>query len=282
MQHGGDMKRRSKAVSIQYFSPRSLVAKVIVFSLVTGVACLLVIGRTKPELAASLRAQTADVVTPVVSFIQSPAKTMGSTYTSIRDFMHSRSEVQQLKLENQQLLKWQAEALKLKSENENLRELLRMVPAKSARYISAPIVSDPNGPYAQTALVGVGKQQGVKAQQAAIGTRGMVGYVIEAGDETARVLLLTDINSRVAVVGERSGKKAIAAGDGDGKLKLNYVSPSDHFMDGERLLTSGDGGFFPAGIPVARLADDGGETLLATPFASVADERVVSVLDYTF
>ncbi len=274
------MKRRSKSITLQAFTPRSFGLKVVGFAVVMGVAVLLAIGRAKPEMAVELRAQSADLVSPIISFVQSPTKAIGDTYKTLRDVIHSRSDMQALQLENQQLLKWQAEALKLKSENDNLRELLHMVPAKAAHYISASLVSDPNGPYSHTALINAGKQQGVKAQQAAIGARGMIGYVIEAGDDTARVLLLTDINARVAVVGERSGKKAIAAGDGGGRLKLNYVSPSDHFTSGERLLTSGDGGFFPAGIPVARLNDDP-DTLFALPFADIADERVVSVLDYS-
>jgi rod shape-determining protein MreC len=276
------MIRRSNTTALQGFAPRGIGAKMLTFSVVAGVFALLLMGRTHPEQAGRLRAQAADVVAPVVGFVQSPAQGVSRAWQGVQEFFGARSELEALRLENQQLLKWQAEALKLKTENQEMRELLRMVPPKVARYVSASLVGDAGGQYTQSALINAGSVQGVKAQQAVVGARGMVGYVTEAGDSSARVILLSDINARVAIVGERSGKKAIVAGDGAGSVKLLYVGHADRFISGERLLTSGDGGFFPEGIPVARLQDDGADTLIATPFADGASERIVSVLDYTF
>lgn len=276
------MKRHSKTATLQGFAPRGLGVKIFVFSLIIGIFILMVVGRTHPEITAGLRGQAADVLAPVVGFVQSPAKTMSDAYHNVVEFMGARHELASLTLENQQLLKWQSEALRLRNENQELRALLHVIPSKTIRYVSASIVGDVDGPYTQSALINVGTSEGVKAQQAVVGARGMVGYVTEVGNSSARVLLLSDINARVAVIGERSGNKAIVAGDGSGLVKLNYVSPSDHFINGERLLTSGDGGFFPENIPVARLADDGADTLLATPFTDGTSERIISVLDYTF
>jgi rod shape-determining protein MreC len=85
-----------------------------------------------------------------------------------------------------------------------------------------------------------------------------VGRVVQLGERSARVLLVTDFNSRVPVMGEASGLRAILFGDRDDLGTLTDLPERGDFILGERVLTSGEGGIFPRGIVVGEIVQRGG------------------------
>jgi rod shape-determining protein MreC len=166
-------------------------------------------------------------------------------------------------------------------ENRSLRELLKVVPTKQSNYITARIVSDMSGPYVRSALIGGGAQAGMKKNQAVINEHGLVGRVVEVGDNTARVLLLADINSRIPVVAETSGEKTILVGNNNDLPTLSYLSPSSMIAVGERIVTSGDGGVFPRGLPVGVVTKVEKGVVHVQPFVDPSRMEYISAVDYT-
>jgi rod shape-determining protein MreC len=191
-----------------------------------------------------------------------------------------REENVRLKLENAQLVQWQSSAKQLEAENKALRKLLNVpLPAQST-YVSARIVGDAGGPYVHAALLAVGRAEGVAENQAVMTEAGLLGRIIEAGDHSARVLLLTDINSRVPVIGEESRERGILAGDNSGALSLHYLLADTKIRSGERLVTSGDGGVFPPGIPVGMVQSVEGHKISVTPLVDRSNLEYVRVIDF--
>src|SRR5205807_3200695 len=96
--------------------------------------------------------------------------------------------------------------------------------------------------------------------QAAVSDEGLVGRLTEVGSRASRVLLITDLNSRIPVVIESSHANAVLAGDNSERPRLAYVAEPDTVKIGDRILTSGEGGVFPPGVPVGMVAalDPGG------------------------
>ncbi len=106
--------------------------------------------------------------------------------------------------------------------------------------------------YVRGALLNVGSKVGVKPGQAVVTGEGLAGRVAEVGDNSARVLFVTDVNSRLPVLVERTRERAILAGDNSSSMRLTLLQTVQGVQRGDRIVTSGHGGSFPVGIPGRR------------------------------
>jgi rod shape-determining protein MreC len=107
-----------------------------------------------------------------------------------------------------------------------------------------------SGPFLRTILVNAGSEQGVLKGQAVVDDRGLLGRIVGTGRKSSRVLLLSDLNSRIPVIVEGANLKAILAGDNSDRPTLEYLPPGSRLVAGARVLTTADGGALPPGIVV--------------------------------
>ena len=130
------------------------------------------------------------------------------------------------------------------------------------------IAAATSGSVARTAMLAVGSGDGITRDMPVIGTEGLVGRTLEVGRQSARVLLLTDPLSRVPVIVERTGQAGLAVGRNLPTLLLtDRIGPELALVVGDRIVTSGDGGVYPPGVPVGVVVDpraDGPVIRLAT------------------
>ncbi len=276
------MKRRTKTQMLALNTPSQL-AGMIALAAVVGLCGLLVMmERIHPEALQSIKSRGTDVAYPLAEVISSPKRAWLSVTDNISSFIHTYQENKSLKLANTELLKWQIAAKELRQENENLRSLLHMVPENGVHYVTARLISDIGATSSFTALISAGSKDGVKKHQAVISAEGLIGRVIETGAHSSRVLLLTDSNSHIPVVGERGRQKAMLSGSGRDELRLKYVERGNQFSVGERLVTSGDGGLLPPGILVGSVASVDGVLVSVKPTADANRAEIVTVVDYQF
>ena len=138
-----------------------------------------------------------------------------------------------------------------------LRGLLSMGPPDQWQGVGARVIANRLGP--QAALVSVtldrGFLDGAATNTPVTTPHGLVGRVLRASPHTATVLLITDINSRVAVLSQSGRVPGILAGTGDEMLEVDYVPPNVRIQPGEIFITSGQDGIFPKGIPCARVIE---------------------------
>ena len=138
-----------------------------------------------------------------------------------------------------------------------LRGLLSMGPPDQWQGAGARVIANRLGP--QAALVSVtldrGFLDGAATNTPVTTPHGLVGRVLRASPHTATVLLITDINSRVAVLSQSGRVPGILAGTGDEMLEVDYVPPNVRIQPGEIFITSGQDGIFPKGIPCARVIE---------------------------
>ena len=157
-----------------------------------------------------------------------------------------------------------------------------MAPPHARQFVTARVVTDMSGPYLHSALVASGSAEGVKKDQAAVSDGGLVGRVVEAGEHSARILLLSDLNSRVPVIAEGTREKAILAGSNSSLPTLAYLAADSKIAVGERIVTSGDGGIFPKGLPVGVVTSIDKGVVSVSLFVDPANVEYLSVIDYTF
>jgi rod shape-determining protein MreC len=130
--------------------------------------------------------------------------------------------------------------------------------------IAARAIGETDGPFVRSLLLNVGTRDGVVIGNPVLSTEGLVGHVINAGPNTARVLRLSDLNSRIAVASARSGATAILAGDNLETPKLSFVNQRENWRVGDRVISSGDDGALPRGLEIGIVfQEDTGELRVA-------------------
>ncbi|MET4805254.1 rod shape-determining protein MreC [Limibacillus sp. MBR-115] len=241
---------------------------------------LMLLGKADTVAVERLRSTVADLSAPVLSLIAEPISTVRDTISQIDSYRSLQQENARLIAQNRQLMEWQGVARHLTSENEKLRTLLNVAPRPFMNSMTARIIADNRGAFARTLLVDAGYQQGVEKNQAAVTEAGLVGRVVEVGRRSARLLLITDINSRIPVMRQSGGDRAVLSGTNGDRLKLLYLDPSKPLLIGERIVTSGNGGIFPPGIPIGRVAKIEGEQIAVEPFVDWGHLEYLKLISY--
>lgn len=231
-------------------------------------------------LTGRVRSAVADAVAPFLEAISLPASGIADVANEVRGMILLRQDSLRLAEENDRLRQWEAVARQLDRENRRLRELLRVVPDTPAVFVSARVIGDPGGAFVRSVLVNIGSGSGVAKGFVVVTDRGVAGRVMQVGRRTARVLLLTDMNSRVPVTIEPTGDRAILAGDNSDQPKLLYLSPDARIAVGHRIVTSGEAGAFPPALPVGTVADVGSTSVRVRPFVNLDRLDFVQVVDY--
>jgi rod shape-determining protein MreC len=126
-----------------------------------------------------------------------------------------------------------------------------------------------------------GSRAGVAKGQAAVTGAGLAGRVLEVGERSARILLITDINARVPVVAERSRDQAVLAGRNSDLPEILYLSRDSDVKVGDRLVTSGQGGVFPAGLPVGEVISVTGGHVQVRPYVDFSRLENIRLIDYS-
>lgn len=240
---------------------------------------LLVISAVNPRIVEGVRAGVTDALVPALDVVASPLQKAALFVRGISGLAELQAENARLAEENARLREWYQSALLLEAENKSLHELLNVRVEQKSSAITARILSDSSSTFARSMLVAVGSKDGVRKGQAVISGEGLVGRIVEAGERVSRVLLVSDMNSRVPVLIENSRQHAIFAGH-NGQEGLLIHLPADREVDvGARIVTSGQGGIFPAGLPVGVVSRVEDGRVEVTPFADFSRMVYVRIID---
>lgn len=204
----------------------------------------------RPDSLQSVRTRTTDLFAPVLTSINRPVQIAADYVRAVSGLASLQQENARLAAENTKLREWYQTAVMLKSENESLHKLLNISLPPDKTFVTARVIGDSGNDYVRSALVLAGTQDGVQKGQAAIAGDGVVGRVVESGKKTSRVLLMTDINSRIPVLVEGTEVNAILGGANNDLPELLYLPRGKKIKEGARIITSGHGGLFPYGLPV--------------------------------
>lgn len=251
-----------------------------VLGLVTLSIALIAVGRAEPRFLEQGRLFVVDVFAPLLDAIAQPLVAGQKVADHIAQVVTVHAENQRLREENARLLQWQLVARSLDAENQDLRRLLQVPGDPPLGFVTGRVVANSGGAFVRSVLVLAGSRDGAAKGHAAVNTDGLVGRVTEVGDRATRILLLTDMNSNVPVVVERTRERAIAAGDNSERLRLTFLPTDSKVQIGDRLVTSGHGGVFPPGIPVGIVAAVADGVIRIQPFVDSSRLEYVRLVDY--
>jgi len=190
------------------------------------------------------------VAAPVGGVLAAPIGWVGDGVNGVKGYFFAASENRRLKAELRDMRQWRDTAIALRDTNERFRTLLKLRTEPPVPMVAARVITDARGPFANTRLANAGQENGVMPGNPVMSENGLVGRVIGVTAGVSRVLLLTDIASHTPVMIDRTNARAILTGDGGPNPKLDYLRGEQPVKAGDRVLTSGDGGVLPRGLPV--------------------------------
>ena len=203
-----------------------------------------------------VRGEFDEVMEPVTNVLSAPLHWIHSAADYAGDYVFAINQNRQLKLQVQELKRWRDAAIALKNLNLRYEALLKLRTEPPIAMVTGRVVSDVHGPFSDSRLIDVGSEAGVRIGNPALGEDGVVGRVVGVARNASRILLLSDVESRTPVLIDRSNARAILTGDGGAAPKLEFVHGADAIREGDVVLTSGDGGVYPRGLPVGVAARD--------------------------
>ncbi|MDH1896354.1 rod shape-determining protein MreC [Aeromonas caviae] len=223
-----------------------------------------------------VRVYLSSLVSPLQYIANAPGTLLDTMSTQVQ----TRADlIEQTKQQEQQLFTLRSRLLKmdqLEHENQRLRELLGSPVHKESRKMVAELLSVDSDPFSHQVLINKGALDGVYNGQPVINDQGVVGQVLHVGSTTSRVLLITDSSHGLPVRVLRNDLRAIASGSGElDKLELRNLPRNTDVQVGDLLVTSGLGGRFPEGYPVATVTRS--DYVEGKPFAQIEAKPLVAL-----
>lgn len=259
---------------------RQALAKLTLPVLILAAFGLMLVGKADALLAERARMALADALAPIFGLIAEPVAHVRDAVDNAERMLTIYADNARLREENDRLRRWQSIALALDAENTTLKDNLHWIPDPSTAFVTARVVADAGGLYARAVLLSAGPDHGIAKGQIALDDRGLVGRVTELGARSARVLLLTDLNSRVPVILESSRARAMLVGTNGPRPRLMYWPEGMHPAEGERLVTSAEANAFPPGLPVGVVHYTANNVPEVEPAARLDRLEIVRLFDF--
>lgn len=249
--------------------------------LLAGVAVgFLIVSKLQSPVAERIRAGATDAVSPILEAIVRPVDGISDWFGAfagreelLKDNAGLRSEIDRLKLAL-------AAARQLEDENKSLRFLLNAGRRLRGRHIATRVIGDPGGVFVRSLIVNSGKRDGVRKGRAVVNGLGLIGRITGVGERSARVLLITDLNSRIPVRIAGTRNRAILAGRNSNELKLQYLPRNAKIKVGAKVVTSGHGGVLPPGLPIGTVSKSDGQRVFVRANVDWNRLEFVQIVDY--
>ena len=171
----------------------------------------------------------------------------------INKHLNLYSDYNELKKENNKLKNNISKSDFLELENTQLRKLIEEQASSFSDLLSARVMIDKQSPYLNSFIINIGSNKNIKNGMAVLDGKNFVGRIVDVNFFSSRVLLVSDLNSKIPVIIEPSGHHAILSGHGTNKPILEYLPENYTIQDGDKVYTSGKEGIFSPGIPIGEI-----------------------------
>ena len=226
-----------------------------------GIAAIIIISfsffilwRIDNPRAELIRIAVIDKIVPNLDWAITPATKVSQMAQNFQNYKRLYDQNQELRNELQKMRSWREAALQLEQENARLLDLNKVKLNPKLNYVSGKILVDSGNIFRQSAIINLGSLDGIVEGWAAMDGLGLVGRISGVGKKTSRVLFLTDTSSNVPVLIKPSNQRAILSGDNSIQPNLLFIENNKKIQPGDRILTSGDGGVFPANLLIGQVS----------------------------
>jgi len=223
-----------------------------------------------------LRSFVKDAIYRSSVLINFPLKTFSNFTVVVKKHFKIYEDYSQLIIENKEL---KSDALKsdfLELENAQLKKLIQEEKNSSFNFLSARVMIDKQSPYLNSFILNIGSNKNIKNGMAVLEGNNFIGRIVDVNFFSSRVLLISDLNSKVPVITEPEGYHAILSGHGKNGSVLKYLPDNHKIKDGDKVYTSGKAGIFLPGIPIGKIKVNG-NIVKVLPFSELNQITFVNI-----
>ena len=243
---------------------------------------IIVLGKYNFKGVNFLKLSIKEIVYRTTFIVSVPENFVISSYYTISDHFNLYSNYKNLKKDYESLKATKLNADFLKSENEALKSKIDDVSTQSS-VLLAKVIIDKKSPFLRSVIVNRGSKDNVILGMAVLDEKFLVGKVVEVNYSTSRVLLLSDLNSKIPVSIEPNGVQSILSGTGSSFGEIQYIK-EDYQLDSDfEIFTSGSGGIFRSGIPIGKTilnAGSGLNTIKVKFHSDFSQLRLVKIVSF--
>lgn len=225
-----------------------------------------------------------DATSPILEFFSGPISYVNGVIGYVSDYFAVLEQNEALRQENAELRQWMNEALELRTVVASFEGIQSYQAPPGALPIDAYVIGEANDAFARSMIINAGRRKNIESGQAVVGSDGMLGRIVNTGASASRVLLLTDVQSRVPIYIEGAEVEGILVGRTRAKPSISIIETSEdiEILPGQRVLTSGAGGVLPRGLPVGIVDADNGDDVLVDLYTNYSRTRMVRVINFEF
>ena len=272
------MKRR-RSLFLHLSHIRLLAKKFALVILFLTAFVLMLINKTDTVIIDKTSSVATDVVSPLIDVLVIPAKMVAKGYDYFRDLKQIHKDNVRLKEENRRLNTLYDRYRSLEIENKLLSDLLNYVTPPQSDFITARVIAEEGDAFSHSMIAYIGGEK-VEKGQVALSDKGVVGRVDKVGRNYVKIILITDINSKIPVITEKSRIRGILSGDNTTMPKLIFIPLDAGVNVGDRIVTSGVAGVFPAGLPIGKVISVGKGEIAIKPFSSLEQLEYIKLVNY--
>ena len=199
-----------------------------------------------------VRSFVKDVVYRSATIVSFPLKSANNFAGFLENHLNLYSNYNELIKENNELKNNISKTDFLELENSQLRKLIDEQIESPSNLVSARVMIDKQSPYLNSFVINIGSNKGIKNGMAVLDGKNFIGRIVDVNFFSSRVLLVSDLNSKIPVLSEPSGSHAILSGHGTNEPTLEYLSKNNGIQDGDKIYTSGKEGIFTPGLVVGK------------------------------
>lgn len=236
-------------------------ARLVFFLLLFVSVILFFASQSDEDILAKTRSSSESPASRVMSIVTLPVRGFENFMADQRERSRAHSENKRLRTELARLSDIEARANALSIKLSGLENILNVDVSSGIpeERIAARAVVENGGPFVRSVLLNAGASAGIEVGHPVMTADGLLGHVIRVGNSSSRVLHLEDLNSRIPVMSLRSQSRAILTGDNSNFPKLSFMTEGSDWTEGDVVMTSGDGGTLPSGLPIGyvKQSDEG-------------------------
>ena len=254
--------------------------KIVTIISLTFASILLFTSYMYPNINYSIKIKIIDYSSHIINSIYTPINTFNKSIANIHNIYNTYNINNEIIKENKSLKIISNKMQLLYAENQELKKLLNLPNEISYKFVTTKIISKSNASFIRSVILMSGKKDNISINSPVVDNNNLLGYISELGNNSSRVIALTDINTKIPAFVPNKNIKIIVSGNNSNFLEISNYLDLSSLKSGDKVFSSGDGNMYPSGLFIGTIKIKLDGKIIVEPFSNLNDLNYVQVIDW--
>tara|TARA_B110000091_G_scaffold108450_1_gene117508 strand:- start:5175 stop:6053 length:879 start_codon:yes stop_codon:yes gene_type:complete len=254
--------------------------KILTLISLTFASILLFTSYMYPNINYSIKIKIIDYSSHIINSIYTPINTFNKSIANIHNIYNTYNINNEIIKENKSLKIISNKMQLLYAENQELKKLLNLPNEISYKFVTTKIISKSNASFIRSVILMSGKKDNISINSPVVDNNNLLGYISELGNNSSRVIALTDINTKIPAFVPNKNIKIIVSGNNSNFLEISNYLDISSLKSGDKVFSSGDGNMYPSGLFIGTIKIKLDGKIIVEPFSNLNDLNYVQVIDW--